>query len=178
MIAAITSLTALGLILGWLLGIAARYLKVEDNPLTEQVAALLPGSQCGQCGYPGCTPAAEAIASGTAPVTLCPPGGRALAEELAGLLGVTADLSEVEDRPTRIAHIHENLCVGCTKCFKRCPTDAIMGANNMIHSVFADACIGCELCFAVCPTEGIEMRPLAPTLQTWYWPKPALGGAA
>ncbi|MBK1721787.1 electron transport complex subunit RsxB [Thiocystis violacea] len=174
MFAAIASLTTLGLALGGLLGLAARYLKVEGNAVTEEVAALLPGSQCGQCGYPGCAPAAEAIASGAAPVTLCPPGGRALAESLASLLGVTADLSGVEDKAPMIAHIHENLCVGCTKCFKRCPTDAIMGANNMIHSVFADACIGCELCFDVCPTECIEMRPLTPTLQTWFWHKPAV----
>ncbi|MFD2111191.1 RnfABCDGE type electron transport complex subunit B [Thiorhodococcus fuscus] len=173
MLAAIASLTTLGLALGLLLGIASRYLKVESSAATEQVAALLPGSQCGQCGYPGCGPAAEAIASGAAPVTICPPGGRVLAEELASLLGVTADLSGVEDKPPMIAHIHENICIGCTKCFKRCPTDAIMGANNMIHSVFADACIGCELCFDVCPTECIEMRPLTPTLQTWHWPKPA-----
>ncbi|WP_295400837.1 electron transport complex subunit RsxB [uncultured Thiocystis sp.] len=177
MLAAIASLTTLSLILGWLLGVAGRYLKVEGNPLTEKVAALMPGSQCGQCGYPGCAPAAEAIASGTAPVTLCPPGGRALAEELASLLGVAVDLAGVAEKPPTIAHIHENLCVGCTKCFKRCPTDAIMGANNMIHSVFADACIGCELCFEVCPTECIEMRPMTATLQTWFWPKPlALAG--
>ncbi|ADC63583.1 RnfABCDGE type electron transport complex subunit B [Allochromatium vinosum] len=172
MFASIASLTALGLALGGLLGLAARYLKVEGNALTEQVAALLPGSQCGQCGYPGCGPAAEAIASGTASVTICPPGGRALAEELANLLGVSVDLSGVADKPPMIAHVNEGLCIGCTKCFKRCPTDAIMGANNMIHVVFADACIGCELCSEICPTEGIEMRPLAPTLQNWYWPKP------
>lgn len=176
MLIPIISLAILGLALGWLLGVAARYLKVEGNPLAEQVTALMPGSQCGQCGYPGCGPAAEAIASGAAPITLCPPGGRALAEELAALLGVTADLSGVADKPPMIAHINENLCVGCTKCFKRCPTDAIMGANNMIHSVFADACTGCEMCFDVCPTECIEMRPLTATLQTWFWPKPILEG--
>ena len=174
MCAAIASLATLALALGGLLGIAARFFRVESSAATEQVAALLPGSQCGQCGFPGCGPAAEAIASGAAPVTACPPGGRALAEDLAKLLGVTADLSGVDDKPAMIAYINENLCVGCTKCFKRCPTDAIMGANNMIHSVFSDACIGCELCFEVCPTECVEMRPLAPTLQTWFWPKPAV----
>ncbi|MBK1643192.1 electron transport complex subunit RsxB [Thiocapsa imhoffii] len=172
MIAAILSLTTLGLLLGWLLGLAARYLRVEGNPLTEQVADLLPGSQCGQCGYPGCTPAAEAIAAGTAAVTICPPGGRALAEALADLLGVRIESTGLAEAVPLIAHIHEQRCVGCTKCFKRCPTDAIMGANNMIHSVFADACTGCELCFSVCPTECIEMRPLTPTLQNWFWPKP------
>jgi electron transport complex protein RnfB len=173
MLVAIASLTTLGLTLGLLLGLAARYLAVQGNPLVKEVEALLPGSQCGQCGFPGCGPAAEAVAGGQAPVTLCPPGGRALAQELAGLLGVSVDLSAVEDAVPRVAHIHEGLCVGCTKCFKRCPTDAILGAPKMIHAVFADACTGCEQCYAVCPTECIEMRPVEPTLQTWHWPMPA-----
>lgn len=174
MLAAIASLTLLGLTLGWLLGLAARYLKVEDDPLTAKVEAILPGSQCGQCGLPGCGSAAAAIISGQAPVTLCPPGGRALAEELAGLLGISVDLSRLEEKTPVVAHVHENLCVGCTKCFKRCPTDAILGGPKMIHAVFADACIGCEKCYEVCPTECIEMRPLEATLQTWCWPSPAL----
>jgi electron transport complex protein RnfB len=174
MLAAIASITALGLVLGWLLGLASRYLAVEGNAVAEKVEALLPGSQCGQCGFPGCSPAAEALASGRAPVTLCLPGGRALAEELASLLGVSVDLSALEDKEPVIAHIHENLCVGCTKCFKRCPTDAIIGGPKMIHAVFADACMGCGQCFEVCPTECIEMRPLEAIPQTWYWPNPAL----
>ena len=173
MLTAIASLTVLGLTLGWLLGLAARYLKVEGNPLVEKIEALLPGSQCGQCGFPGCGPAAEAVVNGEAPVTLCPAGGRALAKELAGLLGVTVNLAGVEDKVPVVAHVHENLCVGCTKCFKRCPTDAIIGGPKMIHAVFPDACTGCEKCFDVCPTECIEMRPVAVTLHTWYWPNPA-----
>jgi electron transport complex protein RnfB len=177
MIAAIASLTVLGLALGWLLGLASRYLKVEGNPVMEKAEALMPGSQCGQCGFPGCGPAAEAVANGQAPVTLCPPGGRALAEELAALLGVAVDLAGVADKAPTVAHIHENLCVGCTKCFKRCPTDAILGGPKMIHAVFGDACTGCEKCFDVCPTECIEMRPLSPTLQTWYWPAPGQAAA-
>ncbi len=172
MIAAVASLTALGLLLGGLLGLASRYLKVEGNPLAGRIEERLPGSQCGQCGFPGCTPAAEALAEGHAPVTICPPGGRALAEELAGMLGVSVDLSGVEDKAPMVAYVHENLCVGCTKCFKRCPTDAILGASKTIHAVFPDACTGCEMCFDVCPTECIEMRPVASTLQTWYWPNP------
>ncbi|AHF05215.1 electron transporter RnfB [Marichromatium purpuratum 984] len=172
MLAAILTLTALGLALGWLLGLAAHHLKVEDDPIVEQVAALLPGSQCGQCGYPGCAPAAAAIASGEAAVTCCPPGGRALAETLAELLGVEVDLAGVDEQSPQLAHIHDELCIGCTKCLKRCPTDAIMGANNMIHVVFPEACTGCGLCAAACPTEGIEMRSERPTPQTWYWPRP------
>jgi electron transport complex protein RnfB len=172
-IAAIFSLTALGLGLGALLGIAARYLRVEHSPLTDEIEVMLPGSQCGQCGFPGCAPAAEAVANGKAPVTLCPPGGRALAEELAALLNVSLDLSAVQDKPPLIAHVHERLCIGCTKCMKRCPTDAIIGANDQLHSVFEDACTGCEKCWEVCPTECIEMRPPTQSVQNWVWPLPA-----
>ncbi len=173
MISAILIITVMGLVMGAILGIAATYLAVEGNPLQGEIEALLPGSQCGQCGYVGCTPAAGAIASGEAPVTLCPPGGRALAEQLAEKLGVSVDLSDMVEQEPRVAFIHENLCVGCTKCFKRCPTDAVLGGPKQIHAVFADACTGCEKCFDVCPTECIEMRPIEATLQTWYWPEPA-----
>lgn len=172
MIEPILSLTLLGGTLGWLLGLSAQYLKVEGNELEAEIEAMLPGSQCGQCGYPGCTPAASAIACGTAPVTICPPGGRALAEDMANKLGVSVDLSDIEDRAPTVAHIHESLCVGCTKCLKRCPTDAILGGPKMIHAIFTDACTGCEKCYTVCPTECIEMRVVKPTVQTWYWPKP------
>ena len=172
MISAILSLTVLGLALGTLLGIADRFLRVEASPLQAEVEALLPGSQCGQCGFPGCTPAAVAISAGEAPVTCCPPGGRALAEALAEKLGVSIDATAVVEKPPLVAFIHERSCIGCTKCLKRCPTDAIMGANDQIHAVFADACTGCELCFEVCPTECIEMRPPGHTPQTWVWPLP------
>jgi electron transport complex protein RnfB len=174
MVLALSAVAALGLALGWMLGLAARYLAVEGNPLEAEIAELMPGSQCGQCGFAGCAPAAGAVASGQAPVTLCPPGGRALAEILAAKLGVSVDLSGVTDQAPRVAHIHEGLCVGCTKCLKRCPTDAIMGGPKMIHAVFPDACTGCEKCFDVCPTECIEMRPMGATVQTWFWPNPAM----
>ncbi|MEJ2608639.1 MAG: electron transport complex subunit RsxB [Candidatus Thiodiazotropha sp.] len=173
MISAILIITVLGIAMGGMLGVASKYLAVEGNPLQEEIESLLPGSQCGQCGYPGCSPAAEAIANSAAPVTLCPPGGKALAEALAEKMGVSIDLSSVEEKEPMVAFIHENLCVGCTKCFKRCPTDAILGGSKQIHAVFADACTGCEKCYEVCPTECIEMRPIKFTLQTWYWPEPA-----
>jgi Na+-translocating ferredoxin:NAD+ oxidoreductase subunit B len=172
MFAAVISLAVLGLFLGGLLGVAARRLAVEANPIEQEILEMLPGSQCGQCGYPGCAPAAAALASGQAAVTLCPPGGKALAEDLAAKLGVTVDLSGVADKAPAVAVIQEDLCIGCTKCLKRCPTDAIMGAAKQIHVIFADACTGCEKCFEVCPTECIRMQPILPNLQTWYWPIP------
>jgi electron transport complex protein RnfB len=174
MFSAIVALTALGLTLGFALGLASRYLKVETNPLVEELEAMLPGSQCGQCGFPGCAGAAQALADGEAPVTLCPPGGRTLAENLAARLGIEADLSALSDGPPRLARVSEATCIGCTRCFKVCPTDAIVGAPKQIHVVIQRACTACGKCVDVCPTECLRMQPVPTTLQTWRWPKPAL----
>jgi H+/Na+-translocating ferredoxin:NAD+ oxidoreductase subunit B len=172
MLEAIGSLTILGGGMGILLGFAAQKLKVEGNPLVEEIESLLPGSQCGQCGFPGCSPAAAAIAEGTADVTCCPPGGKSLAQALADKMGVTVDLSAIEDSGPLVAFVNEELCIGCTRCFKRCPTDAIVGASKQMHVIIEDACTGCQKCVDICPTECIFMKPLPVTLQTWYWPKP------
>lgn len=173
MIAAIISLTLLGLGLGGLLGLAARYLRVESSPLHQELLGLLPGVNCGQCGYPGCNGAAEALAGGKAPVTLCPPGGPPLAQALAAKLGVAA--GGASEGPPLLASVDEATCIGCAHCGKRCPTDAIIGAPKQIHGVIQDACIGCGLCVEACPTECLRLRPVAATLKTWHWPKPALG---
>lgn len=169
---AIISLTAMGLGLGFLLGTAARFLKVEDDPLVEQIERLMPGSQCGQCGYPGCRPAAEALVAGQAAATLCPPGGQALAERLASLLSIDLDLAGIEDRVPLVARVDETLCIGCCRCYKVCPTDALVGAPKQIHAVIADACIACGKCVDVCPTECLRMHPVKTTLRNWRWPKP------
>ena len=176
-LAAIISLTVLGTTLGLLLGVAARYLKVEGNPLVAELEQLLPGSQCGQCGFPGCTGAAQALAEGSAAVTLCPPGGRAVAQLLAAKLGIEADLSDIKDSVPMMAEIKEEICIGCTRCFKVCPTDAIMGAAQQIHVVFREACTACGKCEEVCPTESVKLQPIPVTLQSWYWHKP-MGVAA
>lgn len=172
---AIIYLTTLGLSLGLILGIAARYLKVDSDPLVAEIEAMMPGSQCGQCGYPGCSPAAAAVATGEAPPTLCPPGGRSLAQRLADKLGIKIDLSSMaEDTGPILARVHEENCIGCTRCFKVCPTDAIIGAPKQIHSVFKAACTGCKACIDVCPTECLQIEPILTTLSTWHMPKPAL----
>lgn len=176
-LSAIIILTLLGLLLGLSLAIAGKYLKVEADPLLERVEALMPGSQCGQCGFPGCRPAAEAVVAGQAPVTLCPPGGTSLVEQLAKLLGVDVDLSQTQDQEPKVARVSEDTCTGCTRCFKVCPTDAIVGAPKQIHAVVADACIGCEKCVNVCPTECLQMQPIEVTLRDWRWPKPSAQAA-
>lgn len=172
MIAAIGSLTLLGLALGFLLSLAARYLRVEGDSRAAEIESLLPGANCAQCGYPGCSPAAQAMAAGDLAITACPPGGRGLAEKLAATLGVSLDLSAVKDSPVVLARIDEALCIGCAHCGKECPTDAIIGAAKQIHSVIQDACSGCGKCVAVCPTECLRLHPVSTTLPWWHWPKP------
>lgn len=172
MLISVTSLSVMGLALGSLLGAAARYLAVEENPIEAELQAMLPGSQCGQCGYVGCAQAAAALARGEAAVTLCPPGGKATAEALAARLGVKVDLSAVEDKGPQLAEVSEELCIGCCRCLKVCPTDAILGAAKQIHNVIREACTGCAACTGVCPTEALAMRPVPVTLQHWTWPHP------
>jgi electron transport complex protein RnfB len=178
MFIAIFSLTVMGGAMGLFLGYAARRLEVEGNPLVEEIQAILPGSQCGQCGFPGCAGAAQALATGSAPVTLCPPGGREVVALLAAKLGVEVNLADVKDTVPQIAEVQEELCIGCTKCYKACPTDAIMGAAKQIHAVFREACTACGKCVDVCPTEATRLIPVPVTLQSWYWSKPAMQGVA
>ncbi len=175
MFLAVGSLTVMGVTLGGLLGIAARLLAVEEDPLEEELKSMLPGSNCGQCGYVGCAMAAAALATGEAPVTVCPPGGKAVAEALAKKLGVTADLSEHEEKGPEFAVIDEDLCIGCTRCIKECSVDAIVGASKQMHTIITDACHGCAKCFKVCPTDAIKMCRVPVTLSSWHWPKPEDG---
>jgi len=172
MIEAVASLTTLGLVLGLGLGFAARKLKVEGNPLVAELESMLPGSQCGQCGYPGCAGAAQALADGQAPATLCPPGGKDLVAALAAKLGLEVNLAGLADAGPQVALVEETLCIGCTRCFKVGPTDAIMGAAKHIHVVFREACTACGKCVDTCPTMAITMAPVPQTLTSWYWLKP------
>ena len=88
-ITAILILFGLAVVFGIILGYASIRFRVEGNPIVDQIDALLPQTQCGQCGYPGCRPYAEAIANGDA-INKCPPGGQSTIEALADLLDVEA----------------------------------------------------------------------------------------
>ena len=124
---------------------------------------LLPQTQCTRCGYSGCRPYADAIASGTADINQCPPGGTETIIALAALTGRTlAPLNGdngIEAAPT-VAFIDEDRCIGCTKCLPPCPVDAIVGAPRVMHTVLTEICTGCELCIAPCPVDCISMVPL------------------
>ena len=102
------------------------------------------------------------------------PYGHGRIETLASLLGLEVDLSGVEDTQPMLARVAEATCIGCTRCFKVCPTDAIIGAPRQIHAVLQDACTGCGNCVEICPTECLQMFPIEVTLGTWRWPKPRL----
>ena len=174
MFAAIITLALLGLGLGYLLGVAAIHLRVEEPAIVQEIEAMLPGTNCGQCGFAGCPTGAKELAAGTAPVTLCPPGGKALAEALAIKLGVELDLSAVADDNRLVAQVIQTQCIGCTRCIKLCPTDAIVGAPKQLHNVVIDACTGCNKCIDICPTMGIKLSRPRQTLANWQWPKPVL----
>jgi electron transport complex protein RnfB len=129
--------------------------------LIQRIDALLPQTQCGKCGHPGCKPYAEGIASGE-PINKCPPGGNETIAALAELLEVPVLQLDITrgSAPAQIAYIREAECIGCTKCIQACPIDAIVGAAKLMHTVIIDECTGCDLCVAPCPVDCIEMRPL------------------
>lgn len=133
--------------------------------LTAQaVDALLPQTQCTRCGYPGCKPYAEAIASGAAEINQCPPGGTATIHALARLTGRAAlplNPANGVEGPDLVAVIDEERCIGCAKCLPPCPVDAIVGMRRQMHTVVAELCTGCELCVAPCPVDCIAMLPRA-----------------
>lgn len=167
--AILVAIAILALIFGAILGFASVKLKVEADPIVEKIDALLPQSQCGQCGYPGCKPYAEAIANGDQ-ITKCIPGGQPLVVKIADLLGVDVPAMEGESEPeVKVALIHEEMCIGCTKCIQACPVDAIIGTNKAMHTVIADLCTGCELCVAPCPTDCISMIKVEQNLDNWDW---------
>jgi electron transport complex protein RnfB len=133
--------------------------------LADRLDALLPQTQCTRCGYAGCRPYAEALATGAAGPDQCPPGGDATAAALAAVLGRPATAVNPEygaEGPPRVAIIDESVCIGCAKCLPVCPTDAIVGARRYLHTVVAADCTGCELCIAPCPVDCIAMVDAAP----------------
>lgn len=172
---ALLVLAALSLVFGAILGFAAVKYKVEGDPLVEQVDALLPQTQCGQCGHPGCRPYAQAIVAGEA-INHCPPGGQSTINNLADLLGVEApSLDEEHGEATEIkqvAFIREEDCIGCTKCIQACPVDAILGAQKKMHTVIESECTGCDLCVEPCPVDCIDLLPVEQGVQQWVWDKP------
>ena len=134
------------------------------TPLAERIDAVLPQTQCTRCGYPTCRAYAQAIATGEADIDRCPPGGADGVAALAALLGRPAKPLNPDygvEQPPQVAIIDEAVCIGCTKCIRACPVDAIVGAAKRMHTIIAAECTGCELCLPPCPVDCITLSPIA-----------------
>ena len=184
---AIAALGLIGLIFGLFLATAARVFAVKTEPLVEAVKEVLPGVNCGACGYAGCVNFAEAVAHGEAPSNGCIPGGDDTAKDVATVMGqeVTESISLVatlfcigdyaraEDR-----YIYEGIedcavagqfnggfkscsygCLGLGNCVRACPFDAIRMGSHGLPVVNEDKCSGCGLCAKECPRDLIKILP-------------------
>lgn len=162
-------------LVAWACWRLARHLRREQRRqrrLVSLINAALPQTQCGKCGHPGCLPYARAIADG-APINQCPPGGHVTIMRLAVLLGerpVPLNPAHGEPEPPRVAYIREDECIGCKKCIRACPVDAILGSAKQMHTVIASECTGCDLCVEPCPVDCIDMITLAAPAPTHRLP--------
>ena len=176
-----------GLLIGLLLGFAGEKLKVEVNEKELQVRDVLPGNNCGGCGYAGCDGLAKAIANGEAPVNGCPVGGSPVADQISEIMGISADESAKEVAFVKCAGtcdqakdkdvyfgIHDcnaamNVpgtgskscsygCLGYGSCEKACPFDAIHVIDG-IAKVDKEKCVACGKCVVTCPKQLIELVP-------------------
>ncbi len=127
----------------------------------KDIDALLPQTQCQECGYAACLPYAEAIAHGEVDIARCAPGGIPTLDALGQLMGVDPEPYRNEValryRAPSVAFVDEAYCIGCLKCIAACPVEAIVGSAKMMHTVLPDVCTGCELCLLPCPTDCISM---------------------
>ena len=170
---------AVGIALFW----ADRRFRADTDTLVDALDALLPQTQCAQCGYPGCRPYAEAMALGEA-INLCPPGGTETHRSLGNLLASSArgrDLPPATTATHNKAVIDESRCIGCYLCIEACPVDAIIGAHQFMHTVIENVCTGCALCIAPCPVDCISLvathESAARVQQISAAPEPAKNGA-
>ena len=179
--------SAVGLFIGLFLGIAGIKFAVEVDEKEEAVLGVLPGNNCGGCGYPGCSGLAAAIAKGEAPVNACPVGGEPVGKQIAEIMGVEAgeatrmvafvkcqgdcekakvdyEYTGVEDCamlsfvPNGGPKSCNYGCLGYGSCVKACPFDAIHVVNG-VAVVDKEACKACGKCVAACPKNLIELIP-------------------
>ncbi len=150
----------IAVLLAFYLGAAAlrRRYPVNTTELVDAVDALLPQTQCAQCGFPGCRPYARALVDGSAATNLCPPGGTQVHQALEALLQPLTPTEPPSGTAEVVAVIDETECIGCTLCLPPCPVDAIVGAQGFMHTVTSD-CTGCELCIPACPVDCISLAP-------------------
>ncbi len=180
-------LSILGLLLGIALAFAEKKLKVEKDQKLIDLENIMPGANCGGCGYAGCSAYAEAVYKGEAKIGLCSPGGKALADKMGEIMGVAVGEVEKEvafvhcdgnydDTKTDFNYKGMDSCkaaqllqggpMGCKEgclhigsCIQVCPVKAISRKENGQIIVDKEKCIGCKACVGVCPTKVIRMVP-------------------
>lgn len=184
---AVLTLSILGLAFGIGLAYANKIFFVEANPKIEKILSVLPGANCGACGFPGCSALAEAIAEGKAAPEACFPGGHAVHEKVAAALGVQAKVKvkfiatlicaggkRAPDRhqyqgikdcvPANMYQLgHKSCffgCLGFGTCVAVCPFGAIKMDTNLLPVIDKSICTGCSKCVAVCPKKILELRPV------------------
>ncbi len=187
---AVLALGILGLAVGVLLAVASHFFAVRTDDRVEKIIAVLPGANCGGCGFAGCTAFANAVIRGEAPPSGCSAGGAPVAQNIAKILGV-----DVDTRERRVAHVYCSggdvtarrfryvgvdscyaaariaggpvectfACLGYGDCVKNCPFDAIhiVGGHALVDR---DRCTGCGKCAAVCPRKTIALIPASATV--------------
>lgn len=192
MVIAILSLGGIGLVSAIALGVAARRFAVEVDPREAALLELLPGVNCGACGFAGCAGYARALAKGEVPPDLCPPGGRDVALKLGHILGVTVTMSEPQvavvfcqgdSRAAKAKYRYLGVtdcvaaqrladgpklcpggCLGLGSCARACPFGAVEMTADGLAVISRELCTGCRKCVAACPRQVIRMAPLAATV--------------
>lgn len=186
---AVAIVAGIGLIAGLGLAVASILMAVPKDEKAEAVLKLLPGANCGACGYSGCSGYAAALAKGEAKAGLCSPGGEAVAQEVARVLGVEAGLVEKKTAIVRCMGSYDNTsdrmeyqgiascaaaaqlyggagacsygCIGFGDCASVCEYDAIQICNGIARVNAAD-CRACSQCVTACPKHLISLVPAKP----------------
>ena len=177
---------AIGLLAGVVLAVASIVMAVPKDEKAEALEGVLPGANCGACGYSGCSGYAAAVVKGEAPVNACAAGGEAVASQIAEIMGVSAGASvrmvaQVHCTGGGQSHtqyeyvgIQDCLaasrvpgggalgcaygCLGLGSCEKACPFDAIH-VKNGVAVVDEEKCKACNKCVDVCPRHIIALEP-------------------
>lgn len=177
----------IGLVCGVALALAARFLAVHEDPRIEEVTAILPGANCGGCGFAGCAEYGRAILMDGAAINLCAPGGAEVLTLLGHFMGVDAEAAEKkvaivlcggDDVKAKRKHVYNGVadcgaahavgggdkvcrfgCLGYGNCARICPVGAIEITGSRIARVHPDLCIGCGACVKACPRDIIRMAP-------------------
>jgi electron transport complex protein RnfB len=192
MLAAVLSLGCIGMVAAVALGFAAKKFAVEVDPRELAALEVLPGANCGACGFPGCAGYAKALVSGTVDLNQCPPGGADVVAKLARIMGVEASASAREiavvlcqgdNRKAQLRFRYLGLedcnaaqkiaggpkacpggCLGLGSCLRACPFGAIEMTADGLAVISREKCTGCRKCISVCPRSVIRMTPYASTV--------------